>query len=113
VVPAGLPAALSLPQREQIGSPWAGAWLRTPRGPSMRSRTLIANLAAEHRKRERDPRRIAELREQIREAQLTEWVERQLAAFPPLSQATRDRLASLLSAHGVDQEGGDGHSSAA
>lgn len=62
----------------------------------MSSRILIANLAAEHRKSERDPRRIAELREQIREAQISEWVERQLAAFPPLSQATRDRLAALL-----------------
>ena len=77
------------------------------------SRTLIAHLAQEHRKKERNPEQIAELREQIREAQLTEWVERQLAAFPPLSQATRDRLASLLSAHGVDQDGGEGHASAA
>jgi len=79
----------------------------------MRSRTLIANLAAQHKKRQRDPQRIAELREQIREAQLTEWVERQLAAFPPLSQATRDRLAALLSAPRADQAGGDGHASAA
>jgi len=27
---------------------------------------------------------------------IDEWVERQIAKFPPLSQATRDRLAALL-----------------
>ena len=62
----------------------------------MRSRTLIARLAGEYRRTNPDPARIGELREQIREAQLTEWVDRQLAAAPPLSQATRDRLAALL-----------------
>jgi hypothetical protein len=61
------------------------------------SRTLIAHLAIEHRKKQRNPERIALLREQIAEAKVTEWVERQLAAAPPLSQATRDRLALLLS----------------
>lgn len=63
----------------------------------MRSSTLIANLAAEHRKLDRNPDRIAELRAQIAEAQITEWAERQLAAAPPLSQATKDKLAALLS----------------
>jgi len=63
----------------------------------LRSRTLIAHLAGEHRRTNPDPGRIDALREQIREAQLAEWVERQLAAAPPLSQATRDRLAALLS----------------
>ena len=62
----------------------------------MRSRTLIAHLAGEHRRTNPDPARIAELRKQIRGAQLTEWVEHQLATAPPLSQATRDRLAALL-----------------
>lgn len=62
----------------------------------MRSRTLIAHLAGEHRRTNPDPDRIAELREEIRVAQLEEWVTRQLAAAPPLSQATRDRLAALL-----------------
>jgi hypothetical protein len=62
----------------------------------LRSSTLIAHLAGEHRRTNPDPDRIAELREQIREAQLTEWVERQLTAAPPLSRATRDRLAALL-----------------
>lgn len=57
---------------------------------------LRAKIAAEHSKRDPDPHRIAELREQQREALLTEWVERQLAAAPPLSHATRDRLAALL-----------------
>ena len=69
----------------------------------MRSRTLIANLAAEHRKAKRDPQRIADLKAQIREAQLEEWVQRQLATAPPLSQATRDKLAALFAgrpAHG-------------
>jgi hypothetical protein len=64
----------------------------------MRSSTLIAHLAGEHRRTTPDPARIAELREQIREAQITEWAERQLSAFPPLSQATKDKLAALLSA---------------
>jgi hypothetical protein len=62
----------------------------------LRSSTLIAHLAGEHRRTSPDPDRIAKLREQIREAQLTEWVERQLALAPPLSHATRDRLAALL-----------------
>lgn len=67
------------------------------------SRRLIAHLAGEHRRAKPDPDRIAELREQIREAQLTEWVERQLAAAPPLSQATKDKLAALLSASCADE----------
>jgi hypothetical protein len=77
------------------------------------SRTINAYLAIEHRRKQRDPERIAKLREQLREAQLTEWVERQLARFPPLSQATRDRLAALLSAPTKDQGGDDGHAPAA
>lgn len=44
---------------------------------------------------------------------LDDWVQRQLADAPQLSQATRDRLASLLSAHGVDPDGGEGHASTA
>jgi hypothetical protein len=63
----------------------------------LRSRTLIAHLAGEHRRANPDPGRIEELREQIREAQLEEWVDRQLAAFPPLSQATKDKIAALFS----------------
>lgn len=69
----------------------------------MRSRTLIAHLAGEHRRANPDPSRITELREQIRETQLTEWVERQLAAAPPLSQATRNRLAALLTGARADE----------
>lgn len=65
----------------------------------MHSRTLIAHLAGEHRRAKSDPTRIAELREQIREAQIIEWVERQLADAPPLSDATRDKIAALLSGH--------------
>ena len=66
----------------------------------MRSSTLIAHLAGEHRRTSPDPARIAELREQIREAQVTEWAERQLATAPPLSQATRDKIAALFSGRG-------------
>jgi hypothetical protein len=62
----------------------------------MRSRTLIANLAAEYRRTDSDPGRIARLRDEIREAQLTEWVEKQLATAPPLSAETRCKLAALL-----------------
>jgi len=79
----------------------------------MRSRTLIANLAAEHRKSTPDPERIAELRAEIREAQITEWVERQLADAPLLSQATKDKISALLSAPSADQRGGDGDAEAA
>jgi len=60
------------------------------------SRTLIAHLAGECKRKNPDPARIASLREQIREAQIAEWAERQLADAPPLSQATRDKLALLL-----------------
>ena len=56
-----------------------------------------AHLGGECRKPNPDPQRIAELRELIREAVLTEWVERELAEAPPPSQATRERLAALLS----------------
>jgi hypothetical protein len=66
-------------------------------------KTLIANLAAEHRKRDRDPARIAELREQIRAQQIEDYVRRAVAIAPPLSGATRDRLAALL----TDVIGGD------
>lgn len=57
---------------------------------------LRAKIAAEHSKRQPDPARIAELREQHREALLTEWVKRQLANTPPLSRAARNRLAALV-----------------
>jgi hypothetical protein len=57
---------------------------------------LRAKIAAEHSKRDPNPVRIAELREQQREALLVGWIERQLATAPPLNQATRDRLAALL-----------------
>ena len=63
----------------------------------MRSRTLIAHLAGEHRRTEPDPTRIAELREQIREAQIEEWISDKIAAGP-LSVAARHRLASLITA---------------
>jgi hypothetical protein len=70
------------------------------------SHTLRANIAAAHRKKNRDPEHIAELRDELRETLLVEWVERQLAAAPPLSPATRDRLVALLA-------GGDRHVPAA
>jgi hypothetical protein len=57
------------------------------------ARTLNANLAAEYRKKHPQPERIAELRERHFEAKVTEWVKRQLAAAPVLSQDARDRLA--------------------
>jgi len=60
------------------------------------SRTLIAHLGGECNRPNPDPDRIASLREQIRDAQIREWAERQLADAPPLSQATKDKLALLL-----------------
>ena len=59
------------------------------------ARTLIAYLAAEHRRTSPDPARIADLRTQIRGALLTESVKRQLATGP-ISQATRNQLAELV-----------------
>ena len=67
----------------------------------MRSSTLIAHLAGEHRRTRRDGARIAELRVQIREAQVIEWAEHQLAEYPPLSQATRDKIAALIHSGGA------------
>lgn len=61
----------------------------------MRSRTLIAHLAGEHRRANPDPGRIAELREQICEAQAEEWISSKIAAAP-LSHAARARLACLI-----------------
>jgi hypothetical protein len=45
--------------------------------------------------------------------EVEEWAQQQLAAFPPPSPATKDRLAALLSAPVADQVGGDGHPPAA
>ena len=67
---------------------------------------LRAKIAAQCSKRDPDPERITELREQHFEAKVTQWVERQLATAPPLSHATRDRLAALLTsqpAPGADE----------
>lgn len=61
------------------------------------SRTINQKLAVAYRKTVRDPVHIAELRQQLRDAQLTEWVERELAKAPPPSQATKDKIAALLS----------------
>ena len=61
------------------------------------AKTLRAHLAGEYRRTVPDPGRIAELREQAREAQLTECAQRQLATSPPLSKATRDRIAAMFS----------------
>lgn len=44
----------------------------------------------------RYPARLAELREQARKAQTAEWLERQLAAAPPLSQAQIDQIRPVL-----------------
>lgn len=63
----------------------------------MDSLLLRQQLATECSRKHPDQQRIDDLREQIREAVLAGWVERQLAAAPPLSQETRDRLAALLS----------------
>lgn len=63
---------------------------------------LRAKIAAEHSKRDPDPDRIADLREQHFEAKVTEWVERQLAVAPPLTKATRERLAALLASPRVE-----------
>lgn len=42
------------------------------------------------------PARNPQDRRKVRGTRIDEWVERQLATAPPLSQASRDRLAALL-----------------
>jgi hypothetical protein len=46
---------------------------------------------------------LPDLTEDQQEQIITDWVQRQLAKAPPLSPATRDRLAALLSAPGADE----------
>lgn len=60
-------------------------------------RTLIANLAAEYRKTTRDPDRIAYLREQIKAVKTEDYLRAVMESAPPLTQATRARLAAILS----------------
>lgn len=59
-------------------------------------KTLIAHLAAEHRKRDRDPARIAELRGQIKAQQLENYIRASVDAAPPLTDEQLARIASLL-----------------
>lgn len=60
------------------------------------SLTLRANLAAEHRKKIRDPDRIDDLRRQLREIHLAEHIKRVVDEAPPLTADQRARLAALL-----------------
>lgn len=64
----------------------------------MNSRTINAHLAAEHRKKNRDPERIAELRGLLRAEQLAEHIRRVVDQAPPLTDEQRGRLALLLGA---------------
>jgi hypothetical protein len=57
---------------------------------------LTATLATEHRRKDRDGKRIADLRQQIAEAKAEAFVRKALALAPPLSNDARARLASLL-----------------
>jgi hypothetical protein len=44
----------------------------------------------------RDPARLAEIREQARQARIAEWLERALADAPPLGQAQVDQLRPVF-----------------
>ena len=60
------------------------------------ARVLCANIAAEHRKKDRDPERIDHLRRQLREEQLAEHIRRVVDQAPPLTAEQKTRLAALL-----------------
>lgn len=62
----------------------------------MNSRTIIALYAAEHRKKNRNPDRIAELRLMLRETQLAEHIREVVDSAPPLTPEQLQRLSLLL-----------------
>jgi hypothetical protein len=71
----------------------------------MDSRTIHAHLAAEHRKKNRDPERIAELRSQLREAKLAEHIRQVVDQAPPLSAEQKARLAALFNSVSAGPQG--------
>ena len=69
---------------------------------SAREHALRARLAGEHRRREPDPERIAELRRELAAQQIRDHITRITASAPPLTAAQRRELASLLAGGGAD-----------
>lgn len=65
---------------------------------SLAEHQLRAQLAAAHRRRERDPEQINDLRRQLREQQLADHIKRVVDEAPPLTSEQRARLAALLGA---------------
>ena len=57
---------------------------------------LTALHAAEHKRRNPDPERIAQLRAAINEARTEAFILEMLATAPPLSHEARSRLARLF-----------------
>jgi hypothetical protein len=63
---------------------------------SERERSLRQQLATEHRRRNRAPERIVDLRRQLAEQQIRDHITRILAAAPPLTVDQRRELAALV-----------------
>jgi len=54
-----------------------------------------------------DPAKLEELRRELAEARIADYIERTLAKFPPLTPEQRVRLAELLKTVRVSPNGGD------
>jgi hypothetical protein len=54
-----------------------------------------------------DPAKLEELRRDLAEARIADYIERTLAKFPPLTQEQRVRLAELLAPVRITPNGGD------
>jgi hypothetical protein len=61
-----------------------------------REHSLRAQLASEHRKRDRDPERITTLRRELAAEQIAGHVRRILGGAPPLTDDQRQELATLV-----------------
>lgn len=70
------------------------------------ARAMIAELAAEHRKKDRDLERIADLRRRLRETRLAEHIRKVVDDLPPLTDWQRARLTVLLNDVGEEPHRG-------
>ena len=70
-----------------------------------RSQTAAGRVAYASRKdRPTDPAKILELRRELAEARIADYIERTLKEFPPLTKQQRVRLAELLKPVRVKEE---------
>jgi hypothetical protein len=61
-----------------------------------REHSLRARLAHEHRRRDRDPERILDLRRQLAAQRIEDFIKRVQSAAPPLTAEQCHRLMALL-----------------